>query len=306
MSGSPPRIAESVVARLHARAKADRWQVSPARFAEVLERSVAHAFSAQPRTDRDVVTYLESLRLEDLALATACADGHDTAWEHFVREQRPLLYRAADAIDPSGGARDLADGVYGELFGVRGSGVPAASLFRYFHGRSSLSTWLRAMLSQRHVDRLRSRRRTEPLPGDDAPNALSAPPSHPDPERGRWLALVQTVLALVLAALDPRDRLRLGCYYGQNLKLAAIGRLLGEHEATVSRHLTRTRREIRLAVELQLRETHKLSDRAIAECLAVAAEDGAVVSLADLESETPERKIAEDGRSKERGGRSVE
>ena len=30
------------------------------------------------------------------------------------------------------------------------------SLFRYFHGRSSLTTWLRAVLAQRHVDRLRS------------------------------------------------------------------------------------------------------------------------------------------------------
>jgi len=37
--------------------------------------------------------------LEDLALACACASGHEGAWEHFVREYRPLLYRAADAID---------------------------------------------------------------------------------------------------------------------------------------------------------------------------------------------------------------
>jgi DNA-directed RNA polymerase specialized sigma24 family protein len=33
------------------------------------------------------------------------------------------------------------------------------SLFRYFQGRSSLATWLRAVLSQRYVDRIRANRR---------------------------------------------------------------------------------------------------------------------------------------------------
>ena len=67
-----------------------------------------------------------------------------------------------------------------------------------------------------------------------------------------------------VAALAARDRLRLGCYYGQDLTLAQIGRTLGEHEATVSRHLARARREIREHVERELRERERNSDPEIA------------------------------------------
>ena len=56
-----------------------------------------------------------------------------------------------------------------------------------------------------------------------------------------------------MAQLDPRDRLRLGCYYAQQLTLAETGRLLKEHEATTSRQLARTRKDIREAVEQDLR-----------------------------------------------------
>ena len=101
--------------------------------------------------------YLKSLHLEDLALACACADGDEAAWEHFVREYRPSLYRAADALDPSGRARELADSLYADLYGTTERAGERRSLFRYFHGRSSLPTWLRAVLAQRHVDAIRAR-----------------------------------------------------------------------------------------------------------------------------------------------------
>ena len=42
-----------------------------------------------------------------------------------------------------------------------------------------------------------------------------------------------------VAAPEPRDRLRLRCYYAQDPTLAQIGRMLSESEATASRHLSR-------------------------------------------------------------------
>ena len=42
-------------------------------------------------------------------------------------EYRPILYRAADALDPSGGARDLADSLYADLYGLR-KGDPSTAL----------------------------------------------------------------------------------------------------------------------------------------------------------------------------------
>ena len=89
-------------------------------------------------------------------------------------------------------------------------------------------------------------------------------------------------LVAALAALEPSDRLRLNCYYVQDLTLAAIGRLLHEHEATVSRHLTRTRRAIRESIERCLREQHGLNDDAIAECFESAAEDSGTMDLGEI------------------------
>src|SRR4029453_5155319 len=105
------RLDRQLVARLHERSGATRWALAVDRFAEVLEASAA---TRPPGADFE--QFLTSLHLDDLALATACADGHDAAWDHFVAEFRPLLYRAADAIDPGGGARELADALYAALY----------------------------------------------------------------------------------------------------------------------------------------------------------------------------------------------
>ena len=249
-------IDAKLVGRLYRRAHAERWRVSIERFAEALERSAERG--ADPA----------ALHLEDLALACGCAAGDEQAWEHFIGEHRPVLYRAADALDPGGGARDLADGLYGELY--------ERSLFKYFHGRSSLSTWLRAVLAQRHVDRVRVSRRLEPLPDEDRQAA------DPSSERGRCVELIRGALTHAVAELAPRDRLRLACYYAQGLTLAETGRLLGEHEATCSRQLARTRKALRARIEAALRSESRLSEAEIADCIASVSEDAGTLDLRDL------------------------
>jgi RNA polymerase sigma factor (sigma-70 family) len=211
----------------------------------------------------------------DVELARLCAAGDERAWETFVREYRPLLYRAADALDPTGGAREVADSLYADLYGLARDGGDRQSLFRYFQGRSSLATWLRAVLAQRYVDRLRAARRLEPLSDEAEPEA----PAPADPDRDRYVALVRAALGRAVARLDPRDRLRLASYYVQELTLAQIGRLLGESEASASRHLARTRREIRSDVERQLRDEARLTDDQIAACLASVMEDSGPLDM---------------------------
>ena len=274
-------------ARLYTKAKAERWRVDRDAFGCALEASAGKAFGDVAPDRAQLDRHLTSLHLEDLALACACADGDDDAWQHFVLTYRPPLYRAADTMDPSGGARDLVDSLYADLFGLGGKTRERRSLFRYFHGRSSLATWLRAVLSQRHVDRLRERKRTEPIPDDESPHALSARPASDDPERPRFVGLMQAALAAVLAVLSPKDRLRMACYYAQQMTLAQVGRLLGEHEATVSRQLSRTRGSIRASVEECLRTEHGLGEDEIAECFASLAADAGPLDLAELLA-TPE------------------
>jgi len=270
----PPRLLE----RLHRQSGAAQWQVSVERFGAALTASLEKASVKSPS---DVEKYLAGLHLADLALACACADGHDAAWEHFILEQRPVLYRAAGAIDPSGGARDLADAIYADLYGLPKDGGERKSLFRYFHGRSTLSTWLRAVLAQRHVDRLRSARRTDALPDDESPAAIPAPSRPPDPDRAQRLTRMQRVLAQAVAGLSPNDRLRMSCYYAQDLTLAQTGKLLGEHEATVSRQIARTRREIRAGAE-RLLKSEGLTEAQISECFAAITEDAGPLDVGRL------------------------
>jgi RNA polymerase sigma factor (sigma-70 family) len=281
-------IDAALAERLYRRARAERWNVPLERFAEALERSAERG--ANP----------DKLHLEDLALACGCAAGDEAAWEHFIREQRPTLYRSADALDPGGGARELADAIYGELF--------ERSLFRYFHGRSSLATWLRAVLAQRHVDRVRARRRLEPLPDDEVSAAVGPATGGPYDqsyagahETTRCGELISDALTRAVARLPSRDRLRLACYYAQELTLAETGKLLGEHEASCSRHLAQTRKTVRGEIERRLRDQHALSEAEIADCFAAVSDDPGELDLRQLLRIGPDRKESRDDRSTVRG-----
>jgi hypothetical protein len=83
---------------------------------------------------------------------------------------------------------------------------------------------------------------------------------------------MQETLVATFSSLPSRDRLRLALYYVQDLTLAQIGRMLGEHEATVSRHLERVRNGVRSGVEQSLRGKG-LSDGEIRVCFSVAQEE---------------------------------
>lgn len=290
-------IDEKLVQRLYVTAKADRWPLAASEFRGALEASVARSFAGRTSTPGEIARYLTALHLEDLALAWACAAGSDAAWDHVVRDYRPVLYRSADALDATGAARELADSLYADLFGLREKDGGRRSLFRYFHGRSSLATWLRSVLAQRYVDWIRSRRRLDPLPEDEsAPAQLLARPA-PDPDAPRYQALMQRALGEAVARLAPRDRLRLGCYYAQQLTLAEIGRLLKEHEATVSRQLAKTRRAIREDVERALRSDAALTADEIARCFEVTLEDAGPLDLSPMFSGPGDGKESELDRS---------
>ncbi len=265
--------------RLRERARADRWKVPAEVFSNALERSAEKTFAGRQPADGELDRYYDSLHLEDLALACACAMGREDAWNHFVAEFRPAMYRAADAIDPSGGAREIAESLYAELFGLREKDGIRQSVFRYFHGRSSLGTWLRSLVSQRFIDRHRETRRLEPLT-EAEPAAPRSSVSEADLDRAKYVAAMRAALAAAIAALDSRARLRLACYYAQEMTLAAIGKLTREHEATVSRQLARTRRAIREDVERRLRDDSGFSPAAIEECFASMVGDSGDLDLA--------------------------
>ena len=261
-----PEVDPQIVARLYESADGSRWQLPRELFAAALGRSLSHRFASTPDA-ATVDAYLSSLHVRDLALATACVEGHDGAWEHFIRELRPQLYAAARTIAADDG-RELADSLYGELFGLSETGGRRKSLLLHYHGRSRLLTWLRSVLVQRRIDRLRATRRLEPLPDDERAAGLAAAV---DPERDRLIGHAQAAVDAAIDALEPKDRLRLRLYYGQDMTLAAIGRVLGEHEATASRKLDRARKTLRQQVGRAMADKG-LAPAAIARAFELAAD----------------------------------
>ena len=103
-------------------------------------------------------------------------------------------------------------------------------------------------------------------------------PQAADPDCLRLVDILRSALEIATARLEPRDRLRLRCYYAQQLTLAQTGTLLKEHEATTSRQLARTRKIIRDSVEQELR-SRGLKDAEIARCFECATEDVGATNL---------------------------
>jgi RNA polymerase sigma factor (sigma-70 family) len=289
-----------LIDRLYAEVFGSTWSLPRELFERALVRCAAKRFATEPVTSEKVEEYLGALHLKDLALAIACAEGNSEAWEYFVATYRTYLRSAAAAIlhcsASAPAARDLADSLFADLYGLTDAKRADRSLFRYFHGRSSLKTWLRAVLAQRHIDAIRANRRFTELDGDTDGHAGQSNSHHPiahdrlqtppDPHRERYVALFTRTLQVALGLLDPRDRERLRWYYAEQQTLADIGRQLGEHESSVSRSLERIRRKLRAEVERALRNPRVsasgepsepgLSEAEVSLCFEYASEDAPI------------------------------
>jgi RNA polymerase sigma-70 factor (ECF subfamily) len=219
--------------------------------------------------------FLRGLRLSDLALTTACALGREVAWKRFVDLYRDKLTQAAIAITGSATlGHELADSLYGELYGLRTTGkagegaeVKRRSPLSSYSGRGSLLGWLRTTLAQRHVDHHRRTRRETPLDSLDAP----APDQAAAPIPAELANLTQAV-GRTLQALGAEDRFLLSAYFLDRQTLLQIARTLHVHEATISRRIKRLTADLRkhLIQELQ---AGGLSERAAEEALGTDPRD---------------------------------
>jgi len=248
-----PVVSEAALGEAFARAGAEQWGLSRALLAETLGRAVRARFGAAVPSETAVQGFIATLHLPDLALACACGAGHDGAWDHFVLTYRPELYRAARAMTDDAAGRELADSLYADLFGLAENDGVRRSLFRYYHGRAKLSTWLRSVLAQRHVDLVRARRRLTSLddPGQPLAAHLPARPSA-DPAQTAAMRVAAEAVTAALGVLTDDERLRLAYYYVHGVTLAQTGRLRRESEATASRKLERARKALRGAIETEL------------------------------------------------------
>ena len=221
-----------------------------------------------------------ALRMPDLVLARACARGKERAWERFVSLYRQVLLRAAIAITGNESiGRELADGLYAELYGLTAGENERRCPLDSYSGRGSLAGWLRTILAQRHVDRHRRTFRDRPLDEATESTATLSQPESLDPHFPLLAAAVEEALQCEGA----EERFLLASYYLDGRRLHQIAAALGVHEATVSRKLKRTTASVRKHIVRAL-ERKGLSRRAAEELLTAdprdlsAAEDAAGIN----------------------------
>jgi len=215
-----------------------------------------------PQTE--IAMFIDEMQADDLCLIIACERGDENAWNDLVERFKPTVRSAArSASSNEDAAEDLAQSIWAELYGlrVRKDGMPASKL-AYYSGRGSLAGWLRAVVAQLAVDSFRKQSRLVQTEEDTEFDRLAR-----DAQDGHGQTMVagiatpeesisnsfaqadlQQAVEKAIQELGAEDRLLVKLYYFDNLRLREAGAVLGVHEATASRRLTRIQTDLRKRV----------------------------------------------------------
>lgn len=240
-------VVQSVVnklgAELHAKSCAEKLGLTRESFAAIL-CEVGGKYVTEATSERELGTFFLSLRVEELALARACAAGDNYAWELFLTRYREKLYQSALRIArEDSAARELADTLYADLYGTSIREGRRVSKLSSYTGRGSLEGWLRTVLAQEYVNRYRRTRRLVSLDEESEEGAqFSAPEPAPMVSTDTRLEVATDE---ALALLSGEERMIVGAYYLDGRTLAEIAGMLGVHESTISRKLDKLTKALR-------------------------------------------------------------
>ena len=232
-----------LLAELYGKGDCAKVGLTQESFAEIL-CEVAAKYLPSSHTEAEARTFLLTVRVGELALARACAEGNNDAWEIFLVRYREKLYQSALRLArEDSAARDLADSIYAELYGTSTREGQRISKLASFTGRGSLEGWLRTVLAQEFVNRYRRTKRLVSLDEESEDGAQFAAPEEdvPPPADSRLEAAVKSALA----SLPAEDRMVLAAYYLDERTLAEIARMFGVHESTISRRVDKLAKSLR-------------------------------------------------------------
>ncbi|MCY1078799.1 sigma-70 family RNA polymerase sigma factor [Archangium lansingense] len=190
---------------------------------------------------KDGVAALESLHVEDLYLACACARGLPKALESFEERLGPQVDAAVRSLrGPSEAEEDVRQVLWEKLF-VGAPGRPAK--ISEYAGRGPLGGWVRIAAVRTGLN-LRERRDAEPR--SDEPELLDHPT--PDPEvaffKRHYRAELKEALEAAIASLPSERRNVLRLYFVDGLSIDKLGAVYGIHRATAARWVAAARQEI--------------------------------------------------------------
>lgn len=224
----------------------------------------------QRASAQEITDFINKLQADDLCLIVACEQGNQKAWSDLVARFSATVRSAARSASANEeGAEDLAQSIWAELYGlrIREDGKPAGKL-TYYSGRGSLAGWLRAVVAQLAVDQHRKQSRLVQTEEDaDFDRIIQEGQDgvtwsghggvlDPEVQISQKLAgaQMQKALSTSIKQLTAEDRLLVKLYYFDGLRLREAGAVLGVHEATASRRLSRIHADLRHQVEKVLTE----------------------------------------------------
>jgi RNA polymerase sigma-70 factor (ECF subfamily) len=236
-------VVYELLTELHAKGDCQNIGMTPESFAAIL-CEVGTKYTAATASESEVRSFLLSLRVDELALARACAAGSNSAWEIFLTRFREKLYQSALRIArEDSAARDLADNLYADLYGTATRDGERVSKLASYTGRGSLEGWLRTVLAQEYVNRYRRTKRLVSL-DEESEDGIQFSAPEPEPVANADPRLEQATDEAIVQ-LPAEDRAVLAAYYLDGRTLAEIARMLGVHESTISRKLDKLAKALR-------------------------------------------------------------
>lgn len=264
-SSSHQTLLKEGAARLLARASDSRSLARESLVPRITAAVEKYLLKNNPNTSKtEISKFIDEMQADDLCLIIACESGDENAWNDLVERFTPTVRSAArSASSNEDAAEDLAQSIWAELYGLRTrkDGMPASKL-AYYSGRGSLAGWLRAVVAQLAVDMFRKQSRLVQTEEDTDLDRLARDANIgegqrvlagiPNPEESMSNRFAQTdmqqALNRAVQELAAEDRLLVKLYYFDNLRLREAGAVLGVHEATASRRLTRIQTDLRKRV----------------------------------------------------------
>jgi len=281
-------VVNDLLAELHARSGGEKIGLARETFAAILcEVGSKQAACSEP----ELRAFFLSLRVDELALARACAAGSNSAWEIFLTRYREKLYLSALRIArEDSAARELADTLYADLYGTNTRDGQRVSKLASYTGRGSLEGWLRTVLAQEYINRYRRTKRLVSLEEESEEGVqFRAPESEPaTPADNRLAQATDEVLTMLSAG----DRMVLSAYYLDERTLAEIARMLGVHESTISRKLDKLAKSLRKQIVAALTR-RGMSRRQAEEALELDVRDLQVDIRRSLAQELPAPAFSE-------------
>jgi RNA polymerase sigma-70 factor, ECF subfamily len=281
-------VVDELLVELHAKAGCDRVGLNRESFSAIL-LEVGTKYGS--KSESESRSFFLSLRVDELALARACAAGENSAWEIFLAKYREKLYLSALRIArEDSAARELADTLYADLYGSTTRDGQRVSKLASYTGRGSLEGWLRTVLAQEYVNRYRRTKRLVSLEEESEEGVQFRAPD-PEPVTAADTRLSRAT-DQALAELPAEDRMILSAYYLDGRTLAEIARMLGVHESTISRKLDKLAKSLRKQIVVALTKGG-MSRRQAEEALEVDVRDLQVDIRRSLAQETTPAPFSE-------------